>query len=169
MATILFVIAPRDFRDEELFEVQEVLQAAAIKTEIASIEPGEITGSRGGKVKVKKTILDINVADYGAIVFVGGKGAEVYFEDPIAMAICEETVRQNRILAAICIAPSILANAGVLKGKKATAFPSEKENLISRGAEYTGEPITVDGKIITASGPEAAKALGWTIAENLTK
>lgn len=165
----LLIIAPENFRDEELFETKKVLEAAGIKTEVASSQTGVIKGMLGGTQEARKTLFEVNVSDYQAIVFVGGSGASVYFDDALALAIAEEAVRQGKVLAAICIAPSILANAGVLRGKKATAFPSEKENLMNKGADYTGEPVTVDDKIVTASGPAAARDFGWKIVELLQK
>ncbi len=164
---VLLIIAPENFRDEELFETKKVLDAAGIKTEVASTKIGIIKGMLGGSQEVKKTILDISIVDYSAIVFVGGAGASVYFDDPIALAIAEEAVRQNKLIAAICIAPSILANAGILRDKKATSFLSEKDNLTKKGAEFTGDSVTIDNRIITASGPEAARDFGWKIVEFL--
>ena len=75
--------------------------------------------------------------------------------------------KQNKIIAAICIAPVTLANAGILNGKKATVFPSGKNDLIRNGAKYTGDSVTVDGNIITANGPMAAEAFGKKIVEML--
>ena len=72
-----------------------------------------------------------------------------------------------KIIAAICIAPVTLANAGILNGKKATVFPSGKNDLIRNGAKYTGDSVTVDGNIITANGPMAAEAFGKKIVEML--
>ncbi len=165
----LFIIAPENFRDEELFETKKVLDASEIKTEVVSSKTGEIKGSLGSVQRVEKTLLEVNVAEYGAVIFVGGSGASVYFDDAIALAIAEEAFRQDKVLAAICIAPSILANAGVLKGKKATSFSSQKDNLISKDALFTGEPVTVDGRIVTASGPAAAQDFGWEIVGLLQK
>lgn len=166
---VLLIIAPENFRDEELFEIKKVLESSEIETEVVSSKTGMIKGMLGQTEEVKRTIFEINIADYEAIIFVGGKGASVYFDDPIALAVAEEAVRQNKIIGAICIAPSILANAGILNGKRATSFSSEKSNLVNKGSEYTGEKVTLDGKIVTASGPEAAKNFGWKIAELLQK
>lgn len=68
---------------------------------------------------------------------------------------------------AICIAPVTLANAGILEGKRTTAFPSVESDLKARGANYTGNPVERDGKIITGSGPEAATEFGKTIVAAL--
>ena len=74
---------------------------------------------------------------------------------------------RKHLLAAICIAPSILANAGLLEGKKVTSYSSEASNIKSKGANYTSRPVEQDGKIITADGPGSAKAFGKAIAEAL--
>ncbi|MCD6225715.1 DJ-1/PfpI family protein [bacterium] len=164
---VLLVIAPENFRDEELFETKKVLEAAGFQTEVVSQKTGVLKGMLGGTVSVKKTIADIAVADYQAVVFVGGTGASVYFDDLLALNLAQEAVDQGKVVAAICIAPSILANAGVLKGKRATAFSSEKENLKNQGAIWVDQPVVRDGKIITASGPTAARDFGWEIAAAL--
>ena len=75
-------------------------------------------------------------------------------------------------MAAICIAPEILAKAGVLKEKKATVWSSSidqgpVEFLENEGAEHVEEPVVVDGKIITGNGPEAATEFGQKIVEVL--
>jgi protease I len=73
----------------------------------------------------------------------------------------------GKIVAAICLAPAILAKAGLLSGVKATCTPDEEENLVAGGAEYTGAPVEVDGKIVTGSGPDAARRFGEKIVELL--
>lgn len=163
----LFVIAPSDFRDEELFHTKEVLFREGIESEIASRQPGEIKGVLGGIAKATIALDSANAADYSAIVFVGGSGASVYFDDSTAQNLAREALSSGKIVAAICIAPSILANAGLLKGKRATCFRSQEENLRQKGAEFTGKPVERDGSIITASGPEAAYKFGKEIAKAL--
>jgi len=68
---------------------------------------------------------------------------------------------------AICIAPGILARAGILKDKKATVFPSEIETLKREGAHYSALPVVIDGKIVTADGPEAAEGFGKALVKTL--
>ncbi len=161
---VLFVIAPKDFRDEELLEPKELLDESNVETTIASKGVEAATGMLGAMVPVDIDYKDANPEDYDAIVFVGGTGAKIYFEDPIA----HELARKAKIKAAICIAPSILANAGLLKGKKATAYNSEQHNLEQQGVEFTGELVTVDNNIVTASGPAAAREFGEAILKLLS-
>jgi len=164
MAKIVFVIAPENFRDEELFHTKEELEKAGHETMIASAKKGLIKGNRGGSAEAIMLLEEINADDFSAIVFVGGRGAAQYFENDTALNLAKEFYRAGKIVAAICIAPSILANAGILADKKATSFPSEKENLEAKGAKYTAQPIEVSGRIVTAIGPEAAREFGKTIA-----
>lgn len=160
------VIAPADFRDEEYFDTRKVLEES--KNDITVVNStGQASKSSFGKiVKVDKALHEINSKDFDAIVFVGGSGTRVYFDNQQILKLAKEFNKSDKVIAAICIAPSILANAGILNGKKATSFPSERDNINAIGT-YTGKPVEVDGKIITANGPQAAKDFGKKIAEAL--
>jgi protease I len=136
---------------------------------VASSSLEEATGMLGLKVKPKILLNEIDVTKFDAVLFIGGVGAKEYFDNKTAQGIAKKAIENNKILGAICIAPSILANAGVLKDKKATAFRSEADNLKEKGASFTDEDITKDGNIITANGPGAAKEFAKSIAETLLK
>ncbi|MHC4805772.1 MAG: DJ-1/PfpI family protein, partial [Planctomycetota bacterium] len=97
----------------------------------------------------------------------GGPGATEYFKNPVALNIAREAAGKGKILAAICIAPTVLANAGVLTGVRATAFLSERRRLLQAGAVYTGVPVERDRFIITGSGPAASFQFGRVIADAL--
>ena len=163
--SVLMIIAPEGFRDEEFFEPKEIFENNKLKVTVASKGVKTATGKLGTEAKIDKDITAVNPRYYDAVVFVGGPGAKVYFEDDIVLDMAKEAYGEGRVLAAICIAPSILANAGILSGKKATCFSSESSNLEAQGAEYTGNPVEVDGKIITANGPSAAKSFGEEIVK----
>lgn len=166
---VIMIIATRDFRDEELQRPKEILESQGAKVTIASSSTALATGMFGAKAKPDILVKDIRVEDYDAIVFVGGSGASQYWEDPIAHEIAREAVEKGKLLCAICIAPVTLANAGVLSGKRATVFGSEAGRLKAKGANYTGARVEQDGRIITASGPEAAKEFGEAIVRALAK
>ena len=165
---VLMIVAPQNFRDEELLEPKDVLEKQGFQVIIASKKTKQATGKLGAIVNVDIEYSQASVKDYNAIVFVGGGGATVYFDDPIVHKMIQEASNQNKIIAGICIASSILANAGILSNKKATCFPSEQNNLEKKGSIYTGERVTVDGNIITANGPQSATEFGEKIA-NLLK
>ena len=167
MKKVVFITAPEIFRDEEYAKPKKILEDAGIKVVTASTKKGEITGRFGLKAISDITIDEINANDFDAIVYVGGGGSSVFFENAVALKLANDFFISGKPTTAICIAPTILANAGVLKGRNATVFPDGKEALIKGGAKYTGNHIDIDGNIITADGPEAAELFGNTLLKSL--
>lgn len=163
----LLIIAPDRFRDEEYFDTKEELEAAGVEVTTAGRSTDKVTGMLGGIATPEIGLREVNVDGYDAVVFIGGSGASAYFTNPMALDIAKRAAASGKVLAAICIAPSILANAGLLKGRRATCFPSEQGNLRTKGAECTGKGLTVDGKLITADGPSSARDFGRAIARAL--
>lgn len=168
MTQALLVIAQTLFRDEEYAHPKDMLEQSGVRVTTASIEAGECRGKLGMKAHADLSLRDARASEYDAIVFVGGGGAQVYFDDPIAHELAHAALDQGAILGAICIGPSILARAGVLEGVRATSFPSQEADLRSHGALYSSEPVVRDGQIITANGPQAARSFGELIAAALT-
>jgi protease I len=171
MKKVLMVVAPVDFRDEECMEPKKVFEEKGFQVTIASnLNPGdEAKGMLGGRIIVDINIKDIKTDQYDAIVFVGGSGSTVYFNNKVALKIAKDAYEKGKIIGAICIAPSILANAGVLKGKRATSYPSERQNLTKKGAMYIEEPVVVDGNVVTANGPKSATSFGKEITKLIEK
>jgi protease I len=122
----------------------------------------------GGTAEAELLVSDLRVDDFDAIVFVGGPGAREYVDSPVALDIVREAADKGKVLAAICIAPVVFANAGVLNGVRATSFPTERIRLQLAGAEFTGAPVERDGPIITASEPQVAALFGKAIVDTLT-
>lgn len=166
---VLFVLAPKNFRDEEYFISRVALQANGAQVVTTSKGVEEATGTKGGKVKIDFELAEVKPKDYEAIVFVGGKGAAGYFKNKKVLDLAKDFAQKEKVIGAICIAPVILANAGILKGKKATSYSSEKSALLAKGAKFTGAKVQQDGKIITASGPEASNDFGKKVAEVLAQ
>lgn len=162
---VLMIIAPSNFRDEELFDTKAALEEAGASVTVASKTTDNCTGMLGGTIKPDITLDEVNITEYNAVAFIGGSGSSVYFNDEKALNIAREVNNSGKVVAAICIAPSILANAGILEGKNATAFSSEQGNLTEKGANYTGQAVTTDGKIVTANGPAAARQFAAAIIE----
>jgi len=169
---ILMVVAPQDFRDEELFHTREEIENAGGMVTIASTSISEATGMFGATASPHITLDTARVEDYDAVIFVGGMGAEIYFDDPRAHEIARDAYSMKKLVSAICIAPSILANAEILNGKTATVWSGDRKYvdiLNDSGARFTGKPVEQDGRIVTANGPEAAREFGTTIVEMLSK
>ncbi len=169
---IAMVIAFREFQDEEYFIPKQILKQSGAEVDTVSSSLGEAIGKLGGEAEVDILIKDLKIEDYDAILFIGGPGAQKYIDDETCHQIARETVKTDKVLGAICVAPIILAKAGVLEGKKATVWSSPMDKfgvkiLQSSGTIYQSEPVVVDGKIITADGPMAAKKFAETIIEIL--
>lgn len=167
MSKVLMVIAPTMFRDEEYALPREILLKAGADVVTASTESGVCTGTLGMKAEATIALAQADPDDYDAILFVGGSGASVFFDDPYAHSLAKHALEDMRVVGAICIAPSILARAGLLDGKRATAFESQEPDLVEHGALWTGEAVTVSGRIITANGPKAAHDFGTAVAHAL--
>lgn len=164
---VAMIIANQNYRDEELNVPLEALKSRGADVKIASSSLDTAKGTQGGSIKPDVLYSDIDAKDFDAVVFVGGGGSSGYWEDPKAHKLAKDAVGAGKVLAAICIAPVTLANAGVLTGKKATVFPTEKGRLLARGAKYTANGVEVDGKIVTAAGPREAKAFAEEIIKLL--
>ena len=163
----VFIIPAENFQDEELFDTRRFLDMAGVLTVVASTRIGPIRGMLGNTAEAAIAITDLRVDDYDAVVFVGGLGAKLYFNSPAALNIAREAAAKRKVLAAISVAPTILANAGVLRGVRATGYISERLTLERAGARYTGTPVERDGLIITATGPIAANGFARAIADAL--
>lgn len=149
------VIAPGRFRDEEVRDVRAIFRQAGIGITIASTTTDPVMGMLGSII-VPDELLEHQVAHgYVAVVFIGGAGAAALFDDPDCHRLARETLDEDIVLGAICVAPCILARAGVLAGRKATVWKSApcREALIRGGAEGSEEPLVVDGRLVTAMGP----------------
>jgi protease I len=170
---ILFVVAFSNFRDEEYFLPKEILELAGFKIKTASNKIGVAIGSDGGEAKIDFLVSEIKPADFDVVIFIGGSGCLKSLDNEISYDLINRTILAEKILAAICISPIILAKAGVLKGKKATVWtsPMDKsaiEILEHNKAIYRKEPVVIDEKIITASGPSAAEEFSQAIIKVLT-
>ncbi|MCK4626526.1 MAG: DJ-1/PfpI family protein [Phycisphaerae bacterium] len=166
---ILMVIAPKQFRDEELFVPREYFLVRGATVTVASSATGEIRGMLGRTFTPEAKIADVSAADFDAVIFVGGAGAEAYFDDPVAHKLARDADGGGKVLGAICIAPAILAKAGVLKGRSATAFASVRQTLVAGEARVMDSSCVREGMIVTADGPAAAEEFAAAVAKALTE
>lgn len=167
MKCALIIIAQQGYQDKEYEGTRAGLADAGYEITVASTEAGECVGKFGGSVISTIALDDVDVSSFNKIAFIGGPGAAALVDNEDAKRIARDALKFEKKLGAICIAPTILARAGVLKGKKATVWDSggvQATLLQSEGATYTGEDVTQDGDIVTASGPEAAEEFGRVFA-----
>ncbi|MDR2854722.1 MAG: DJ-1/PfpI family protein [Methanomicrobiales archaeon] len=169
----LIIIAPQDFQDDELSKTVRELEKKNISYTITSTREGLAVGMNGGKILIDKTISDLShsTEPYAALILIGGSGTPAaLWNNKKLHALVTEYYKQQKIVAAICLAPVVLARTGILQGKKATVFFDDTPvaELKKGEAIYVGSPVVVDGTIITANGPSAAPAFGEKIAKALT-
>ena len=149
----VMIIAQSNFRDEELLKPKEVLEKNGVIVTVASSSLKESTGMLGAKVKPNILFTNINVADYDAVIFVGGSEQANIGITQLLIKLRMTQTMPKKLVGAICIAPVTLAKAGLLANKKATTYSSTVNDIKSAGAKYTGADVERDGNVITASGP----------------
>ncbi|PKL72769.1 hypothetical protein CVV26_00725 [Candidatus Kuenenbacteria bacterium HGW-Kuenenbacteria-1] len=171
----LIIIAFNGYQDKEYEDTRKELELNGVKIIVVSNFKGVARGSLGGNVNVNILISEVKVDQYDAIIFIGGPGVATVFQENLeAHRLAKEAISQNKVLGAICIGPTILAKAGVLKNKKATVWSSFTDKspieILKQGeAEFVNQDVVVDGKIITANGPQVAKDFGKAIVKALRK
>jgi protease I len=165
--TIALVIAEKMFRDEEYSVPKSLLEVAGHKVLTVSTTLNMATGKLGMEAQPEVLLHDLGRYDLDALIFIGGSGASQYFDNPYAHRLAWQFASAGKIVGAICIGPVILAKAGLLKGKQATVFSDGAPQLRDGGAYYTGNPLEIDGKLITANGPEAAEIFGQALVQML--
>jgi len=167
MKKILMIVAPTGFRDEELLEPKALFEEKGFQVMIASKDVKEAKGMLGARVRIDLDVSKANAADFDAVVFVGGQGSPVYYDNAKAHEIARKAFENGKILASICLATGILAKAGLVSGKKVTGWPDVKGLVEAANGKYTGKDVEVDGRMITGKGPQAARAFGMKIVELL--
>jgi protease I len=170
-ATVLFIIAPEGFRDEELLEPRRVLERHGVRVAVASTRPGAATGMLGARVAVDCSVRDAMAERFDALVIAGGAGSPTHLWDsePVHRLV-RRFHRAGKPIGAICLSGAVLARAGVLGGKRATVYPAARAvvELKRGGATYVDAPVVEDGAVLTASGPEAAAAFGTAFLKHVS-
>ncbi len=168
---ILIAIAPEKFRDEELAEPIVELQKAGISFDIASTRRGTCTGMLGTRTTAALAFEEVNPEQYDGLIIIGRSGSQEYlWNDEMLAHLVKFFQKWGKVVGAICLAPVILARAGVLKGKRATFFesPASSFEMKKGGAVIVKSPVVTDSRIITGNGPLAAKEFGEAVVKNLT-
>jgi protease I len=167
---LLMVVAPKRYREEEFEIPAKMFEEAGIEYDTASTKAGECEGMMGGTIEAKIAIKDAKEADYDGIVIAGGLGASDFlWSDDDLKTLTEEFGRSGKVAAAICLAPVVLARAGLLKGRQATVSesPASLKLIEEGGANYLKIPVVSDMNIITANHPTASKEFAEAIIEKL--
>jgi len=162
------VVASIGFKDDECFIPKEILEGRGASVKIASLNTGRAKSELGKEFEIDYAVDTIKPANFDAVVFVGGPGMVDLVREPSFVDLARDFYDAGKLVAAICVAPLILAKAGILEGKTATSWPDAATDLEEAGAEYTGKAVTQTEKIITANGPAAAKDFAMAIIKALS-
>lgn len=163
----VYVHLATGFEEIEAVTTVDVLRRAGIRTETVSIT-GEIpvTGSHGITIAADLLYEDAKYESCDMIVLPGGMPGTANLDAHEGLAKrLRDFASQGRWIAAICAAPMILGEAGLLSGKKAVIYPGMEEHL--KGALIGKKPVETDGKLITSKGPGTAMAFALTLVEIL--
>ncbi len=157
---ICYVFLAEGFEEIEALTVVDLLRRARLKVETVSIAGTDmVTGSHAISVKADTKIEDVNLRQAGMLVLPGGMpGTKNLAECTELIEMLREFDETNRRIAAICAAPSILGELGLLKNKKAVCYPGNEEKLL--GAEVLKEEVVTDGNITTSRGMGTAIPFG---------
>jgi|WetSurMetagenome_2_1015567.scaffolds.fasta_scaffold266762_1 protease I len=171
MAKILMIVAQSGFRDEELLVPREVLERAGHDVKVASISRAKAKGVKGLVITPDMAVYEANPEFFDCVVVVGGPGSPTLADDKDVTGLLLAAAGKGRLIGGICLGPMALAKAGVLAGKNATVFPDRKAiNLLKEtAAYYKAEPIVIDGKVVTADGPQSAGKFGAELVSMLQK
>ncbi len=161
---MLYLFLAEGFEEVEAIATLDVLRRAEVEVKTVGVTGPVVTGSHGVSVTADLRIQDVTVGDNleGVILPGGMPGTKNLEASEDVLRILRYCNENERLIAAICAAPSILGHLGFLDGKKATCFPGVETELA--GATFTADSVTVDGRIITANGAGASHLFGEAIA-----
>jgi len=167
------ILATEGFEQVELTEPKKMLEQAGATTQVISPKEGQIKGWKftewGDKVNVDKSLDEAKPADYDALVLPGGViNPDKLRMDPRAVAFVREFACSGKPIAAICHGPWMLVEAGLVRGKKITSWPSLKTDITNAGGNWVDEQVVTDGQITTSRKPDDIPAFAERIISELS-
>lgn len=151
MIKTAILLAP-GFEEVEALTVVDLLRRAELGCDMLALEPERpVTGSHGICVLADALLDEADLDAYDALILPGGKpGTQRLAGDGRVAALLRRFAAQGKRTAAICAAPTVLAQAGLLEGKRATCYPGMEDQLT--GAQVRTEPVVADGTVVTSRG-----------------
>lgn len=155
---MIYVHLAEGFEEIEALTVVDVLRRADLPVKTVSIEKGlEVVGRSGISVAADIMFSEADYKNCEMLVLPGGQpGTSNLMNNQDLLKLIKEFYHEGKYLAAICAAPMILGELGLLTGKKATIYPGMESHL--KQGEYKDMPVVVDGTVITSQGPATAMA-----------
>lgn len=169
MKKALLLVAQKGFQSKEYFDTRKELERAGIEVVVGAPLYELAYSHMNEEIMPDIVLADVRVSDYGGVFAIGGPGALEYLDNEETARIFKEAHQIDGYpYGAICIAPRILAQAGVLKNKKATGWDGDGDlqGIFDHyGVLRIREPVVADGVVVTANGPAAAADFGKKISE----
>jgi protease I len=168
------ILATDGFEQAELTEPKQSLENAGAKVEVLSIHEGKIKGWNktdwGSTVKVDRLVADAKPAEYDALVLPGGlmNPDNLRMNKP-AVSFVREFAQSGKPVAAICHGPWTLIEAGVVKGRTMTSWPSVHTDLANAGANWVDREVVTDANFITSRKPEDIPAFSRTLTHTIAQ
>jgi 4-methyl-5(b-hydroxyethyl)-thiazole monophosphate biosynthesis len=167
VAEALVILAP-GFEEMEAVTVIDVLRRCGIKVIVAGLMPDLVEGAHNIKIVPDKAIEEVHMRDFDAIVLPGGSpGFKNLRQDERVLHIIKKTSDSGKLVTAICAAPAVLSDAGVLRNRKCTIYPGMESEVEKHGGEVLEDFVVVDGNVITSRGPATAMLFALKVAERL--
>ena len=168
MAIVLVPLA-QGCEELEAVTVIDLLRRAGIQVVTAGLDDKPVTASRGVKLIPDMDLDSALQQDYDMVILPGGlPGADNLDNDPRIHDLLKKMANSEKFTAAICAAPRVLANAGLLSGKSATSYPGCIDKMGLRDTKYLEDAVVSDGRIITSRGPGTAMDFALRLIEVLT-
>ena len=149
--------------ETELVAPVDVLRRAGVTVTLAAMKELVVTGKEGIQLGGDALLEELNSADFDALMIPGGPAVMELLEDGRAAKLAKDFADAGKTVAAICAAPLILNQAGLLEGKRFTCYSSVRETLTAA----LDEKVVIDGELITSCGPGTALDFGFAIAQHL--
>ena len=167
MKRVLLPLA-EGFEDLEAVTTVDILRRGGIEVVTAGLRPGPVRGARGTQVLPDSELGQASIDDFDMIALPGGQpGVANLRADARVIRLVKEMAAAEKPVAAICAAPMVLADAGILEGRRATAYPGSLEALDVKGLAFENSVLVTDGNIITSRGPGTAVDFGLALVEHL--
>lgn len=166
MAAVLIPLA-EEFEELEAVTVIDLLRRAGIEVVTAGLQEGPVTASRGTVVVPDTTLDAVMEREFDMIALPGGAGTKNLDADARVHRLLERHHAAQRFIAAVCAAPKVLANAGLLDGRTATSYPGAVTAEDFPNVHLVETPVVVDGKVVTSRGPGTAMDFALQLIELL--
>jgi protease I len=162
------------FEQVELAEPWKALEEAGAGLELVSLQEGEIQGfkhyDKAGSFKVDKSVEEASANDYDGLVLPGGVGnPDNLRQDENAVQFVRDFFEQGKPVGAICHAPWTLVEAGVVRGRTLTSFPSLQTDIRNAGGTWVDEQVYVDNGLVTSRRPDDIPAFNRKLIEEFAE